>query len=74
MMKVSSVYLSQILGGLGAVLKALASKSSINRWANGGTHGHTMYLFIILTLIEGGLVAELQWDDVVLDGQGGAVA
>ena len=50
---VSSINLSQILGGLGEELKALASKSFIRSWPQwglGGFHGSSLYLFVIHTL------------------------
>ena len=70
MTKVSSTNLSQSLGGCGKVLRALTSnftKQVSSDGTDGGAHGSTMHLFIILTLEEGVGVfkAELQEGDCV---------
>ena len=54
MTKVSSTYLPQNLGGVGAVLRAFCSKYSMYKLATmgltGQTHGSTLNLFIELAL------------------------
>ena len=62
MMVVSTMWLCQILGGFGIVLMASVLHKQVGyQWAIGGTHGHTMYLCIILTMKfkEGTFKAEL---------------
>ena len=46
------------------------------QWAYGGFHGHTMYLFVILTLEcdKGTFKAELKEGDNSVNGQGGPTA
>ena len=73
MTRVSSTNLSH-KEGVGAVWRALASNSSMNRVGyervDGGTHGCTMYLFIVLTLEEevGVFKAKLQECDNLGNG------
>ena len=79
MMKVSSTYLSQNLGGWKEELLALASNSSMNwfaiRRADGGAHGCTMDLFKLLSLEKevGIFKAKLQQGNDLLDLHGGLV-
>ena len=79
MTEVSSTYLSHRLGGFGAGLMALDSKSSLNRvnseGFDGAIHGYTMDLFKILTLEEevGIFEGRLQQCNGVSEGQRGPV-
>ena len=54
--KVSSTNLSHMEGGLGKDCRALTSNSSMKMLAmmgaDGGSHGCTLFLFVILTLEE----------------------